>query len=732
MVLLPDIIEDLGLILISAAVVMLLFKKLKQPVVLGYLVAGFFVGHHVPFFPTVKDTENIKIWGEIGVIFLLFSLGLEFSIRKLANIGKPASITAIFEIVFMLGAGFFTGKILGWSTMDSLFLGGILSISSTTIIVRAFEELNLKGKKFVSLVFGTLIVEDLIAILLLVLLSTIAVTQTVSGSEIIFSALRLGFFLILWFIVGIYLLPNLLNRIRIYLDDETTLIVAVGLCLLMVTTATHVGFSPALGAFVMGSIFAETKEGKRIEHLLVPVKDLFAAVFFISVGMLIDPKILVEEFDIVLLITAVTIIGKFIGSGLGALVSGRDLKQAVQTGLSLAQIGEFSFIIATLGLSLKVTSDFLYPIAVAVSAITTFTTPYQIKYAEHFYYWLEKKIPQDLLMRLKNYESGMSSKGRESILSILWEMYGLKVLLNSVMVGAVTLVLSQYRSENPLILLGVCLLNMLLAAPFLWAIVVGGPAGTKSLKSETVVRLEKLQLGILIIRSLLGVILSTLIVGRYYSVENYAIGVLFLLSMMGVFFIRYAEPFYRSAEKRFLANLNSAPDEDSKASKLPQLAPWDASLTEFVVSPESSLAGKTLQETKLKENYGVMVTLIERGQQKHLAPGRDEKIFPGDKLLVLGNEDRLAIVSKLFDSSPIEREQDQYKNFGLEAMLLGPRSPFLHRSIRNCGIRETVKGLIVGIERKGRRILNPSSELELQEGDLVWIVGDLNQIRRMS
>ncbi|HYX34977.1 MAG TPA: cation:proton antiporter, partial [Oligoflexus sp.] len=400
MVHLPALIQDLGIILITAAATTLIFKWLKQPVVLGYLIAGLLVGPHVSFVPTVVDTESVKVWAEIGVIFLLFGLGLEFSFKKLAKVGKSAGIAALFEIITMTSVGYLLGRALGWTTMDSLFLGAILSMSSTTIIIRAFDELGLKAKGFVSLVFGVLIVEDLAAILILVLLTIIASPNPVSGSEVLISTLRLGFFLLLWFVVGIYFVPGLMKRVKKHLSDETLLIVSIGLCLTMVIIATQVGFSPALGAFVMGSILAETKEGLRIEHLIVPVRDLFAAVFFVSVGMMIDPKILMENFGVVLLIIAVTIVGKLFGSGLGALLSGRSLRQSMQAGLSLAQIGEFSFLIAALGVSLKVTSDFLYPIVIAVSAVTTFTTPYMIKYSGPIVTWIERHIPAGLRERL--------------------------------------------------------------------------------------------------------------------------------------------------------------------------------------------------------------------------------------------------------------------------------------------------------------------------------------------
>src|SRR5688572_13115417 len=373
---LPHLITDLGLILAVAGITTLIFRKIRQPVVLGYIIAGFLVGPHVSLFPSVVDAEGIKTWSEIGVIFLLFSLGLEFSFKKLMKVGGSASITALVEIVLMIVIGYVVGKLLGWSTMDCIFLGAILSMSSTTIIIRAFDEVGAKTKKFVQLVFGILIVEDLVAILLLVLLSTIAVSNQFAGGELLMEMLKLGFFLVLWFLGGIFFVPTFLKWTRRLLNDETLLIFCIGLCLLMVMLAVEVGFSAALGAFIMGSILAETTQAERIENLIKSVKDLFAAVFFVSVGTMVEPQIILDYAVPILVVSLVTLVGKFTTSALGALLSGQSLKNAVQTGMSLGQIGEFSFIIASLGVSLKVTSDFLYPIAVAASAVTTFTTPY--------------------------------------------------------------------------------------------------------------------------------------------------------------------------------------------------------------------------------------------------------------------------------------------------------------------------------------------------------------------
>jgi len=399
MVHLPALISDLGLILAAAGITTLVFKKIKQPVVLGYIVAGLLVGPHVSLLPTVIDIGSINIWGEIGVIFLLFSLGLEFSFKKLVKVGGSASVMAIVEAAVMMTVGFATGMLMGWSTMDSIFLGGLLAISSTTIIIKAFEELGLKSKHFAKLVFGVLIVEDLIAIVLMVLLSTLAVSRQFEGWAMLTSVAELFFFLILWFLGGIFLIPTWLKKAKNLMNDETMLVVSIAFCLLMVILATKVGFSPALGAFVMGSILAETTQAERIEHLVQPVKNLFGAVFFVSVGMLIDPAMIVAHIGPVLIITAVTIVGKIISTGGGALISGQSLKTSIQSGMSVSQIGEFSFIIAGLGLTLGVTSDFLCPVAIAVSAITALTTPYMIRLSDPLSQRIEGMLPTSWVER---------------------------------------------------------------------------------------------------------------------------------------------------------------------------------------------------------------------------------------------------------------------------------------------------------------------------------------------
>lgn len=512
---LPHLITDLGFILVIAALSTLLFKKLGQPLVLGYLIAGFLVSPHVPFIPTVTDNESIKVWSEIGVIFLLFSLGLEFSFKKLFKVGGAASFTAVFEVIFMLGLGYFIGRMWGWNTIDSLFFGGILSVSSTTIIVRAFQELGMRGQKFVELVFGILVVEDIVAILLLVLLTAIAGSGAISGMDLLGSGLRLLFYIALWFVVGIFLIPIFLRKIRSLLEDETTLLVAIGLCFMMVMIAANVGFSPALGAFVMGSLLAETPEGHKMEHVLQPVKNLFAAIFFVSVGMMIDPKVLIERWDMVLMVTLITIVGKFISTFLGALLSGKPRKTALQAGMSLAQIGEFSFIIASLGVSLKVTSDFLYPLAIAVSAVTTFTTPYLIKVAEPFYRWIDPKIPKSIAHSMDRYHASFNQTGKSGIGSLILKTYGLKILLNAIVIIAIlgayqnflSVEMTKYLSESPWAGAISMFVVLLASAPFFWGLVMGGPSLGNRREAEELQKLRGLQLGIFAGRVVLALIL---------------------------------------------------------------------------------------------------------------------------------------------------------------------------------------------------------------------------------
>jgi len=732
---LPVLITDLGLILAAAGVTTLLFKKINQPLVLGYILAGLLVGPHIHFFPTVTDNESIHIWAEIGVIFLLFSLGLEFSFKKLVKVGGSASITAIVEVVCMLLIGFVAGKAMGWSNMDSIFLGGILSVSSTTIIIRAFEELGVKHKKFAGLVFGVLIVEDLVAILLLVLLSTLAVSRQFAGADMFFSILKLCFFLVLWFIAGIFIVPTFLKATKKLMNDETMLVVSIALCLIMVMLAVKVGFSPALGAFIMGSILAETTQAEKIEHLTKSVKDLFAAIFFVSVGMLIDPGILVTYAVPILIITLATIVGKFLSSGLGALVSGQPLKTAVQTGMSLAQIGEFSFIIATLGLTLKVTSDFLYPIAVAVSAITTFTTPYLIKSSEPFFRFLERKMPAKWVEGLNRYSTSTAGITTMSDWKTLLKSYTFNTIIHSVILIALIFAASRYLqpfitshiingNKGNIISLAVSFICM---APFLWALAI---RRIEKKAHSSLWLNKKYTRGPLVALEILRIALAIFAVGfliyQFYNTWIALTIALVLIVSVMIIFRRRLQQFYDRIEHRFLYNLNAREEQN----KQPEILPWDTHLTELTVSPESKLVGRSLIELAIREKYGVNIALIERGNKMIPTPARDERLYPNDKVMLIGTDDQLAAITELFKAQAEEQLESYFpkKDMTLQKIVITSLSPVFGQTIRDSGIREKTQGLVVGIERKGERILNPDSGLIFQHDDIVWIVGNNKKI----
>lgn len=732
MIHLPVLIADLGLILAAAGVTTLLFKKIKQPLVLGYILAGVLVGPYIDFMPTVTDQKSITIWAEIGVIFLLFSLGLEFSFKKLVKVGGSSSITAIVEVVFMLLIGFGVGKVLGWSTMDSIFLGGILSVSSTTIIIRAFDELGVKHKKFASLVFGVLIVEDLVAILLLVLLSTLAVSQQFAGSEMLISILKLAFFLVLWFLAGIFLIPTFLKATKKLMNDETMLIVSLALCLVMVLLAVKVGFSPALGAFIMGSILAETTQAEKIEHLTKSVKDLFAAIFFVSVGMLIDPSILLEYALPIVAVTLATVLGKLLSSTLGALLSGQPLKTSVQAGMSLAQIGEFSFIIATLGLTLKVTSDFLYPIAVAASAITTFTTPYLIKFSEPFYNFLNRNLPQKWTAAIERYSSSTEGITTLSDWRILLRSYIFNTIIHSVII--ISIVLLTARFLNPFIqnqldggsnstIISV-IISFILMSPFLWALSIRRIQKTayahlwlnKKYTRGPLVAIE-------IFRVLLGIFFVGLLMYEFFDTWVATLIALTLVVLVMVIFSRKLQSFYNKLEARFMLNLND------RENKTPNILPWDTHLIEITVAPESELIGKTLVDLKMREQYGINIAMIERGKLNISTPSRDERLYPHDKLLLIGTDEELANVKHLFEGVVDENQPSFPKqDMSLQKIVINSKSKLYGQTIRDSGIREQTQGLVVGIERKGERILNPDSNLMFENEDIVWIVGNDKKI----
>ncbi|MEN9298110.1 MAG: hypothetical protein RLZZ429_423 [Bacteroidota bacterium] len=735
---LPVLIKDLALILGAAGIITIFFKKLKQPVVLGYIIAGLLVGPNFKLFPTIGDVEGIKIWAEIGVVFLLFALGLEFSFKKLVKVGGSAAITGITELSFMMMLGYAMGQVLGWSNMDSMFLGGIIAISSTTIIFRAFDELGLKTKQFSSLVIGVLVIEDLVAILLMVLLSTVAVSQQFEGAQMFLSIGKLLFFLCLWFVMGIFLLPTFFKKVSRFLNSETLLVLSLALCLGMVVLADQVGFSAALGAFIMGSILAETTQAHKIEHLITSVKDLFGAIFFVSVGMLIDPQILVDYAIPVLILTLSVIFGKTIFVASGGLLAGRPLKQAVQAGTSMSQIGEFSFIIATLGVSLEVTSSYLYPIAVGVSVITTFTTPYMIKLAEPLYQFLLKVLPEKWITGLEKYSSSSQIIESESNWKRLLHFYIQIIILNGVIMIALSLLVAYFLEPflqksitDPLTAkIIAAFIGLIVMAPFIWALTV------KKMSKSAYAALwldRKYSHGPLVMleiaRNAIAVLLVGFMLRQLFSFWIAVGGTLVAMLVIGVVFRQRLQKFYQRLEDRFLQNLHERELLEQNKTQS-HLSPWDAHLTHYKISPHAGFIGKTLEELQWRESYGINVAFIERGNKVMFAPARAEKIFPFDNIGVIGTDQQMLEFGKIM--VPYVEDVDTEKELvELEKIVVDEHTRLKGLTIRESGIREKTNGLVVGIERKGERILNPSSFTQLEWDDIVWIVGNRKKIQQL-
>ncbi len=751
---LPKLIEDLALILIVGAITTLLFRSIKQPLVLGYIIAGFLVGPHLSLTPTVADTENVKTLAEIGVIFLLFSLGLEFSFKKLMRVGGAASITAFVEIIFITVSGFILGKIMGWKSMDSLFLGGMLASSSTTIIIKAFDELGLKTRQFARVVFGVLVVEDIVVILLMVLLSTVAVTQQFQGTEMIYTVLKLLFFLALWFIAGIFLLPTLLKKARPLLDEETLLILSIGLCLCMVVVAVQAGFSAELGAFIMGSILAETTSAEKVEHILNPVKNLFGAIFFVSVGMLIDPELIMEYKWPVIFVTLLTIFGKLFSTVVGALLSGQPLKQAIQVGMSMAQIGEFAFIVAALGLSLGVTSDFIFPVAVGASAITTFTTPYMIRFSGPVYNYVSGVLPEKWVTAINNYSTGTQNIQAESKWKLLTKAYLKIAVTNGIVLLALILLslnfllpfLDENVANNILRSIIALVVSLGAAAPFLWALMTKRP--DKLDFKELWLEKEYSQGPLLvleILRRVFGIVIIAIWVERLFDTYLAILIAVPIIVVVLYLFSKSIQKFYHRLEGRFISNLHARENAEAEANTgsdnllrrhfhpSSDLSPWDAHLVDLEVNPLAEYIGKNLQELAWREHYGVNIGYIKRGDKLIYAPGKSNKLLPFDRVGIIATDEQMQVFQPVFDArEKVDTSDLNVEDIAVQKIVVDEHNQLKGQTVLSSGIREKTNGLVVGIERNRERILNPNSTTTFEWGDIVWIVGDKKKIQRLN
>lgn len=742
-----NLVKDLALILISAGVFTIISKALKQPLILGYIVAGFLVGPHMGLFPTVTSTAEVKEWSDIGIIFLLFALGLEFSFKKLIKVGSSALITAITQCVGMFILGFLVGEAIGWSNMESIFLGGMLSMSSTTIIIKAYDDLGYKDRPFAPLVFGALVFEDLIAVVLMVLLSTMAVSNKFAGGEMLMGLAKLVFFLILWFLVGIYMIPTILKKAHKYLNDEILLLVSLGLCFVMVSLASVAGFSEALGAFVMGSILAETLESEHIMHLTKGIKDLFGAIFFVSVGMMVDPHVIAEHWGTILVLTITVMAGILFFSTSGAVLAGQGLDNAVHAGFSLAQLGEFSFIIAGLGVSLGVMRDFIYPVIITVSVITTFTTPYMIKAGTPAYQYLIKKLPEQFVVKINSFSSQErnNTAAAQNEWKRLIKEVSLRVLLYGVILIAIDLgshlfldkiIISRLDGFTPFVrnLISV-VITLVVMSPFLVGIAISGDeinrSSIKLIKARQANVWPVISLALLRILIAMGFVLS--VIATHFNLAFWTF-LLILISGVAFFFIgRRSISKFTIVEDRFMANLNEKEQQQRRmapvtSSVSDKMSRYNVKTDMITISADSLYAGKMLKDLPFRHKSGVNIVKIIRGSRSIMIPKGDEVVFPFDKLLAVGTKEQLAEFRKdMAENVYVPEEADAEtlapRQFELESITLKEDSWLTGKTLRETDMR-SYGCMVISVVSDGQVTTNPKPDYRFKEGDIVWLAGE--------
>lgn len=742
-----NLVADLALILISAGIITVIFRWLKQPLILGYLVAGFLVGPHFGLFPDVTSVHTVEQWAEIGIIFLLFSLGLEFSFKKLLKVGSSALITSMTVFIGMLVVGMTVGKAMGWTTMESIFLGGMISMSSTTIIIKSFEDLGLKKKPFANIVFGTLIIEDLLAILLMVLLSTLAVSKQFSGEEMVGSILRLIFFMVLWFTVGIFLIPIAMRKAKSFLNDETLLVLAIGLCFGMVIFANALGFSSALGAFVMGSILAETLQGEKIEKMIENIKNLFGAIFFVSVGMMVDPQIIVQYWKPVLIFTLIVTFGKPLLATLGVLISGRPLKTSISAGMSLAQIGEFAFILASLGASLGVMREFIYPVMVAVSVITTFITPYFMKLSEPFSEWLEDHIPPKVMTFLNQYSASSQRVSNKSEWNKLLRVVIVRIVVYTIL--AIAINIGVYKLVYPLLLDNVThlseltvkwistILTILCMFPFLYGLAIN--RGKVSATFEKLWYDKRSNRGILVAIILFRVFLSiALCVSVFFNYFPFSYWVLFAGVIAFVLFIIISRSDivrFEKMENLFLSNLNEKDNLERKkrpitTSLKDKMPDYNINIDKIVVSPNAPFIGQSLMEIPFHQEFGVNIVKIIRGNKIITLPSSQERIYPSDILYAIGTEEQMTRFVDSMDYYTGEELPEDELDVVVTSILLSEKSQLANRKIAQSEVRN-YGCMIIGVERGEDSVMNPPADLTMLPDDIIWLVGDKKNLDKI-
>lgn len=741
-------INDLALILIVASTVTLLFKKLKQPLVLGYIMAGFIVSPHMPYTMSVMDTVDIKTWADIGVMFLLFSLGLDFSFKKILKMGITPVITTLTIIFAMMTLGIVVGHAFDWKRMDCIFLGGMLAMSSTTIIYKAFTDMGLRQQKFAQPVMSVLILEDILAIVMMVMLSAIASGNNPDGGEMIGSVMKIGFFLVLWFVVGIFAVPLFLRSTRKLINNETLLIVSLGLCCLMAVVSTKVGFSSAFGAFVMGSILAETIEAAKIEKLVSPVKDLFGAVFFVSVGMLVDPKIIVEYAIPIAVLVLTILLGQSIFGTFGFLIGGQSLKSAMRCGFSMAQIGEFSFIIASLGLSLHVTGEFLYPVVVAVSVITTFLTPYMIRLSVPSYNVLERHLPKTWVRALNNITlSHPSSAPKSNWHSLIAQMARITIIYSILSVATIALMLTFFlpfiRRMMPGMhwwANGICgVLTVMFISPFLRAIVMKKNHSEEFRALWNDSRSNRMPLLVTILVRLIIASAFVFYICNYLTRFTNALMMTIALAVVGIMILsRGLKKQSIKMERMFVQNLRSRDIEQQVLGlKKPlyegHLLDRDIHISEIEIPENSTWSGLCLADLRLSNRFGIHVSSILRGHRRINIPGGDDIVFPGDKLQVIGSDSQLAAAHAALavDIEPDDPDIEK-REMRLSQIIIDKHSPFVGKTLPETGLRSEFNCMVVGREEGKENLSMVGATYKMRLGDILWIVGEDESLRRLQ
>lgn len=744
---LPHLIIDLAYILIVAGAVTIIFKKLRQPLVLGYIVAGFLAGPHMPYTPSIMDTTSINDWSQIGVIFLMFTLGLEFSFKRILKMGLQPIIAALLVMFSMISVGSEVGWLFGWSDMDRLFLGGMLAMSSTTIIYKAFDDSGVRLQPFASKVLSVLILEDILGILLMVILSAMAVSRKFEGVELLNSLMQLGFFLLLWFLVGIFIIPLILRRYKQYINTETLLIVSVGLCFMLVVVASSVGYSSAFGAFMMGSILAETTESERISKSISSLKDFFGAIFFVSVGMLVDPQILVEYWLPILVITCAVILGQMTLGSLSFLISGNDPKVAIKCGFSLVQIGEFAFIIASLGESLGVTSKFIYPVVVAVSIITTFFTPYIIKFADPFYKRIEKYIPKAISDKRFGALRRQSNQTEKKLtLGNAWK----KLLRGVFMYSIIYLTLcsaimgSSYSSLLPLcrqicghwygnIVCGV--ITILLLSPFIRPIVI---KKNHSEEAKYLIHFNKFHRLMVRILLLFKFYMGALVV---FYIVNFVSPLLWLWNVvisiiitLGIVYSRRIKLISIRIERTFRRNLRSREQTTVLPSYGRKLKGRDLQIASFTVPGNTKWGGKTLMQLNFGSTEHIHIAAITRGLQRINIPGGKSKIYPGDIIEIVSDQEGVrSFQSKMLHDVYLTEESSALRNtLSIIQVSISNSSPLCGKTLVDIDFRSRYNCMVVGIEDDKGNLQVTQARRKFQAGERIWVVGeeaDLTMLR---